>query len=126
MEQGVPKDAALQAMTPDSGGGKEQVLLKQLSEVNSGGSPIGQLFDNPFFTAGFGLAALGAAARYGTLGLRRGGELLRRRMLVDLEITRHDESYPWILNWMTAHYQQQLAPAKAGGTERLVSSFSAV
>jgi chaperone BCS1 len=124
MEQGVPKDAALQTMTPDSGGGKEQVL-KQLSEVNGGGregSPIGQLFDNPFFTAGFGLAALGAAARYGTLGLRRGGELLRRRMLVDLEITRHDESYPWILNWMTAHYQQQLAP---GGTEQLVSSFSA-
>lgn len=114
MEQNASKEAALKAIT-DSKGGKEDAI-KKLIETNGGGGGggadgvFGQLLRNPFFTAGFGLAALGAVARYGSLGLRRSSELLRRRMLVDLEITRHDESYNWILNWMTAHYQNQLAP----------------
>lgn len=30
-------------------------------------------------------------------------------MLVDLEITRHDEAYPWLLQWMTAFHRAQLA-----------------
>lgn len=29
-------------------------------------------------------------------------------MLVDLEITRHDESYPWLLQWMTAYQRTQM------------------
>jgi chaperone BCS1 len=68
------------------------------------------LASNPFFTAGFGLAGLGAALRLGQQGFRRGLELLRHRMLVDLEITRHDKSYPWVLNWMTRQYQSQISP----------------
>lgn len=88
---------------------KEQAL-KSLAESGSGdGSIFQQLTSNPFFTAGFGLAGLGAALRIGQQGLRRGGELLKRRMLVDLEITRHDESYPWVLNWMTRQYQKSLS-----------------
>jgi chaperone BCS1 len=84
--------------------------LKQLAGGGGGdGSIFQQLTSNPFFTAGFGLAGLGAALRIGQQGLRRGGELLKRRMLVDLEITRHDESYPWVLNWMTRQYQKSLA-----------------
>jgi mitochondrial chaperone BCS1 len=120
MEQDASKEAAaLHAITSgqsgDGVGNPKEQIFKQLAESGGNGdsSAIGQLFSNPFFTAGFGLAALGAAARYGTLGLRRGGELLRRRMLVDLEITRHDKSYEWILNWMTAHYHHQLSPARA-------------
>lgn len=88
---------------------KEQAI-KSLAEGGSGdGSIFQQLTSNPFFTAGFGLAGLGAALRIGQQGLRRGGELLKRRMLVDLEITRHDESYPWVLNWMTRQYQKSLS-----------------
>ena len=30
-------------------------------------------------------------------------------MLVDLEITRHDEAYPWLLQWMTAYHRAQHA-----------------
>ncbi|KAI7381579.1 hypothetical protein KC336_g18810, partial [Hortaea werneckii] len=89
----------------------KQDALKQIATSGDGeGSLISQLFNNPFFTAGFGLAGLGAALRYGTQGLRVGASMLRQRMLVDLEITRHDESYNWVLNWMTAQYQNQLAP----------------
>ena len=106
---------ALKTVPPASGTpavpSKEQAL-KSLAEGGSGdGSIFQQLTSNPFFTAGFGLAGLGAALRIGQQGLRRGGELLKRRMLVDLEITRHDESYPWVLNWMTRQYQTQLSAA---------------
>ncbi|KAF2153753.1 hypothetical protein K461DRAFT_292467 [Myriangium duriaei CBS 260.36] len=97
-------------------------LLKQLT---SGSNPSGtlweQLISNPLFTGGLGLAGLGAALRYGQQGLRRGAELIRHRMLVDLEITRHDKSYPWILKWMTKQYQQQLgSPRTASLSERML------
>jgi len=72
-----------------------------------------QLTSNPLFTGGLGLAGLGAGLRYGQQGLRGAASLIRRRMLVDIEITRHDASYPWILNWMTRQYQQQLSSSSS-------------
>ncbi|OCK83300.1 hypothetical protein K432DRAFT_347337 [Lepidopterella palustris CBS 459.81] len=94
---GAPQDASRQ-------------LSKQI-EIGSGdgiGSIFSQLTSNPFFTAGFGLAALATGARIGQKGFRQGADLLRRRMLVDLEITRHDESYQWLLHWMTRYQRAQL------------------
>lgn len=108
-----------------------QDALKQLADVGTGtadASVWSQLLSNPFFTAGFGLAGLGAALRYGSQGLRRAGDVLRHRMLVDLEITRHDKSYPWVLDWMTSHYQNQLAlppnGKQSGALERLIQRFT--
>lgn len=105
--------SAAQVQSLDSAGkGRDEVIRRLVgTRAESNESLISQLFSNPFFTAGFGLAGLGAAVRYGSMGLRRGAELLKRRLLVDLEITRHDESYDWVLNWMTAQYQGQLNPA---------------
>jgi chaperone BCS1 len=74
-------------------------------------SIFSQLTGNPFFTAGFGLAALAAGARIGQKGIQHGADMLRRRMLVDLEITRHDEAYPWLLQWMTSYQRAQLTGA---------------
>ena len=109
MDQNASKEVSVNAIAGTAS--PKEDAIKKLAEAGGGeGGIIAQLFNNPFFTAGFGLAGLGAAVRYGSLGLRRGGELLRHRMLVDLEITRHDESYNWVLNWMTAHYQNQLTP----------------
>lgn len=34
--------------------------------------------------------------------------MLKRRLLVDVEINVKDESYPWFLSWMTAHQRSQL------------------
>lgn len=51
-------------------------------------------------------------------------------MLVDLEITRHDESYQWVLNWMTRQYQSQLntssssASASQSRMESLIRRFT--
>ena len=107
---------------------KEDALQQIAASSGGDGGLTSQLFNNPFFTAGFGLAALGAAARYGTQGLRAGASMLRQRMLVDMEITKHDTSYPWILEWMTAHYQSQLAPREAkqhiGTFEYLMRRFT--
>ena len=47
----------------------KQDAIKQLAEIgNNDGSVWSQLLSNPFFTAGFGLAGLGAALRYGSQG----------------------------------------------------------
>ena len=40
--------------------------------------------------------------------MRQAAALLRRRLLVDVEITRHDESYQWFLQWMTQYQRAQL------------------
>jgi len=55
-------------------------------------------------------------------------------MLVDLEITHHDEAYPWLLQWMTAshraqHAGTQLAPnaapmMKGGILARLIARYN--
>ncbi|KAF2803785.1 mitochondrial chaperone BCS1 [Mytilinidion resinicola] len=90
--------------------------LAQQVNIGSGdgiSSIYSQLTSNPFFTAGFGLAALGVGARIGQKGLRQGADLIRRRMIVDLEITRHDHAYQWLLQWMTAYQRAQLAGSQA-------------
>lgn len=87
----------------------KQDLAKHLSTASAGdGGIISQLISNPFFTAGFGLAGLGALAAFGQRGLRRAAGLLRQRLLVDVEINIKDESYPWFLHWMTQHEKGQL------------------
>jgi chaperone BCS1 len=72
---------------------------------------------------GFGLAALAAVARVGQKSLVRGTTLLRRRMLVDLEITHQDEAYPWLLHWMTAYQRAQLSGTKATSAAGTLSSL---
>ncbi|KAJ5155883.1 hypothetical protein N7492_008686 [Penicillium capsulatum] len=80
------------------------------------GTLLSQLTDNPLFTAGFGLAGLGAGLTFAQRGLRHGAALLRRRMLVDVEISIKDDSYPWFLHWMTLYQQQQLNTTRAAAT----------
>jgi chaperone BCS1 len=117
---------AVSTQVPSIGNGNKEDVIRQLAEagVQGDGSIFAQLSSNPFFTAGFGLAALGAAMRYGSQGLRRGVELAKRRLLVDVEVTRHDESYEWVLNWMTAQFQHQLEPhalrRNVGITDRII------
>ncbi|KAK0662791.1 Mitochondrial chaperone BCS1 [Lasiodiplodia hormozganensis] len=80
----------------------QQQLAESLSASTSdgGGSLIAQLTGNPYFTAGFGLAGLATFGRLAQQGIKRGAVLLRRRMLVELEITKNDDAYPWLLQWM--------------------------
>lgn len=62
--------------------------------------PLETLFDNPVFAGGIGLAGLGAAAAIARRSIIQGAGLLKRRLLVDVEISKQDPSYPWILQWL--------------------------
>jgi mitochondrial chaperone BCS1 len=89
---------------------QKQDLAKQLAASGaSDGGFIAQLTSNPFFTAGFGLAGLGAAATFAQRGTRNGAALLKRRLLVDVEINNRDESYTWFLYWLRLHEQGRIA-----------------
>lgn len=73
---------------------------------------------------GFGLAALATAARVGQKSLVQAASLLRRRMLVDIEITHHDHAYPWLLLWMTNFHRSQLAGAQQASQGGILSSLA--
>ena len=101
--------------------GEKQDVVKQLSKISSGdGSILSQLTSNPFFTAGFGLAGLGALAAFGQRGVRRAAGLIKQRLLVDVEINIKDESYPWFLYWMKEHEKRQLLTRGAKPNQTLM------
>ncbi|CAM1507413.1 Fc.00g070540.m01.CDS01 [Cosmosporella sp. VM-42] len=59
------------------------------------------LFDNPLFAGGIGLASLGAAAAFARKGAIVAFGTARRRLLVNVEISKQDPAYPWILAWLS-------------------------
>lgn len=59
------------------------------------------LFDNPLFAGGIGLASIGAVAAFGRKGLIIAAGAARRRLLVNVEISKQDPAYPWILAWLS-------------------------
>lgn len=58
------------------------------------------LADNPVFAGGFGLASVGAAVAFARRGALAAAAMVRRRMLVHVEISRQDPAYPWVLAWL--------------------------
>ncbi|KAL7750071.1 Complex III assembly protein translocase and chaperone [Sorochytrium milnesiophthora] len=77
------------------------------------------LASNPYFSAGFGLFGLGTAAAVLRQGVIRGSDVLRRRMLVTLEIPSKDKSYHWVLQYLR-HVQSAdvPVPATSSSTQR--------
>ena len=77
---------------------------------------------------GFGLAGLTAIVAFGRRGIRHGATLLRRRLLVDVEISVRDDSYPWFLYWMTLHERKRLVgglpKTKVGPLESLLQRLT--
>ncbi|KAK1990958.1 hypothetical protein LX36DRAFT_716406 [Colletotrichum falcatum] len=59
------------------------------------------LFNNPLFAGGIGLASLGAAAAFARKGVVVAAGAARRRLLVNVEISKQDPAYPWILAWLS-------------------------
>lgn len=62
---------------------------------------IAGLADNNFFTAGFGLFAVGTAGALARRGLQGAVILLRRNYMITLEVPCRDKSYQWLLQWIT-------------------------
>ncbi|GAA5935178.1 bifunctional AAA family ATPase chaperone/translocase BCS1 [Sporobolomyces koalae] len=81
------------------------------------------LDSNPYFSAGFGLMALGVGAQLLRRSAVYGATLAQRRMLVSLEISSKDPSYLWFLQWMShqSAHQAKLAQKPLRGIEGLAS-----
>ncbi|KAF2398272.1 mitochondrial chaperone BCS1 [Trichodelitschia bisporula] len=103
-----------------------QQLVGRATPVEPGNSLYAQLTGNPFFTAGFGLAVLAAGLSTAQKGVKRGAELLRRRLLVDVEITRNDEAYPWLLHWMSANQKAQYSGTQLSGSAEISEPRGAI
>ncbi|KAK7020443.1 BCS1 N terminal-domain-containing protein [Favolaschia claudopus] len=67
--------------------------------------------DNPYFQAGFGLLGVGAAMTVARTGSIWASTMLRRRMLVSLEIDNRDRAYEWFLAWMAHRAKSSTASA---------------
>ncbi|GAA5973844.1 hypothetical protein JCM11641_003189 [Rhodosporidiobolus odoratus] len=81
------------------------------------------LDSNPYFSAGFGLMALGVGAQVLRRSAVYGATIAQRRLLVSLEISSKDPSYLWFLQWMSQQSarQAQLAERPLRGIEGLAS-----
>ncbi|KMP07674.1 chaperone BCS1 [Coccidioides immitis RMSCC 2394] len=129
---GLPRSMEPAATVVDQPSNKAADLILQrrqapeISLAKSDQGLLAQLSSNPFFTAGFGLAGLGAGLTLAQRGIRYGAALLRRRMLVDVEISIKDDSYPWFLHWMTLYQRSQLANVsqKAGFFESFLRKIT--
>ncbi|KAJ2263783.1 Complex III assembly protein translocase and chaperone [Coemansia sp. RSA 376] len=72
------------------------------------------LADNPYFSAGFGLLGVGAGVAVLRQGARRGADLMRRQLLVSMEIPSHDKSYQWVLAWLSRRGAETIQAADSG------------
>ncbi|GAA6008378.1 bifunctional AAA family ATPase chaperone/translocase BCS1 [Rhodotorula paludigena] len=81
------------------------------------------LDSNPYFSAGFGLMALGVGAQVLRRSAVHAATIAQRRLLVSLEISSKDPSYLWFLQWMSheSARQAQLANRPLRGIEGLAS-----
>src|SRR5687767_11606649 len=61
---------------------------------------------NPYFTAGVGVLGVGAGLAMVRQGTTRALTLIRRQLLVTLEIPSRDKSYLWFLQWMSQQQRQ--------------------
>ena len=59
--------------------------------------------DNQFFSGGLGLAAMGLGLSFLRKSSATVNMLLRRHLMMTLEVTSKDVTYPWVLNWLNAH-----------------------
>jgi chaperone BCS1 len=69
-------------------------------------SVLGDFLSNPYFNAGFGLIGIGAGLAVARRGFLESIALLRRHLLVTLEIPSHDHSHAWFLHWMAKHQKE--------------------
>jgi len=101
--QASPLNPSSTASTPSTSSPLSHLPLAAPGSTPSpSGNPLGldNLFTNPVFAGGLGLGALGAAAAFGRRALISTAQLLRRQLLVNIEISKRDPSYPWVLAWL--------------------------
>ncbi|TGZ85012.1 putative mitochondrial chaperone BCS1, partial [Ascodesmis nigricans] len=77
------------------------------------------LGDNPLFTGGLAIAALTTGFQIARKGSVRALSLIRRHMLVTVEIPSSDPSYEWFLHFLAEHQRMQALPSAAQQSAKL-------
>jgi chaperone BCS1 len=86
---------------------------------------------NPVFSGGFGLAIIAVGASLCRSTIRLSTDLLKRRLLITLEVTSKDRAYPWVLQWLanqgknTQHLSVDTNIRNLGGNQ-MTTSFNFV
>ncbi|KAN0016028.1 hypothetical protein ACTFIU_005980 [Dictyostelium citrinum] len=62
--------------------------------------PIQPLFENPFFSAGFGLIGVGSILAMGRKGFQQALIQSRRYFFVSVEVPSKDKSFHWLMEWL--------------------------
>ncbi|GAA5881401.1 hypothetical protein JCM1840_007555 [Sporobolomyces johnsonii] len=120
-----PADLPIRSTPDPLSGGLAEQGADAVKEHPSGfrGFVQSALDSNPYFSAGFGLMALGVGAQLLRRSAVYGATIAQRRLLVSLEISSKDPAYPWFLQWMSQQSarQSQLADKPLRGIEGLAS-----
>ena len=106
-------------------------FLEMIQPVGTGGGPSmvpasvlnyfpDWLSSNPYFSAGFGLAGIGAALSVLRQSSTSVQQICRKRMLTSLEIPSKDHAYPWVMNWII----QQQRTAGRNSRYRFLNSLT--
>ncbi|GAM19516.1 hypothetical protein SAMD00019534_026910, partial [Acytostelium subglobosum LB1] len=89
---------AMASMTGQSTRGQQpgipSSLLKYVPE------PLQPIFENPFFSAGFGLIGVGSAIALFRKGFQTSLIQARRYFFVSVEVPSKDKSYHWLMEWL--------------------------
>lgn len=105
--------AATQSQSPSAPNSSPNGTSPPSPPGGGGGDPptlLATLTSNPLFTAGFGIVGLTAGLAILRSTLIRSTTLLRRTLLVDLEIPSKDKSYDWFLHWMSTQHHHPTPP----------------
>ncbi|ORY92255.1 BCS1 N terminal-domain-containing protein [Syncephalastrum racemosum] len=89
------------SLLSDQAGTSGESLSNAGVSAEATGGLWSNITSNPYFSAGFGLIGVGAGLTLLRQGLNAGAGLVRRRLLVTLEIPSKDKSYLWFLQWMS-------------------------
>ncbi|KAI5776121.1 BCS1 N terminal-domain-containing protein [Geopyxis carbonaria] len=93
----------------------------QLKNVEASPGVFASLGDNPLFTGGLAIAALTTGFQVIRKSSTRAASLLRRHMLLTVEIPSSDPSYEWFLHFLAEHHRKQSIALKTSQLESVWS-----
>lgn len=99
-------------------------LLPEGWEENGGvfTKTLGTLLSNPYFSAGAGLWVLTVGGALGSRGYAMAEALGRRRFLISMEMANTDNSYSWMMRWLST--QEKFKTQQMSVITKFVQTYS--